>query len=274
MRIVMCCHKAAEAVPPLCVAVQGGAALNPKLDGMLHDDEGDNISLKNREYCELTAMYWAWKNMDADYIGLCHYRRFFGFGARTKRPYIAVGKLTEKRMRLLGTADEALETIRGCDAVIPRSEDMGISVREHYNTSPHHFPEDLRLFGELLKSRHPELAPAAEEYLSGRRQYFCNMFVMRRELFCRYCETLFPLLEEFDKSKTLHGYFQGDRTDGYLAERFTGIFITKLKQEGAVLREIPRIDAYCSLKKRALYRLLPPESGLRRAAKKVLSVKC
>ena len=44
---------------------------------MLHDDEGDNISNKNKTYCELTAQYWAWKNMEADYYGFFHYRRYF-----------------------------------------------------------------------------------------------------------------------------------------------------------------------------------------------------
>ena len=64
---------------PLFVNVIAGAdyQTKPIPEGMTPDNTGDNISLKNRCYCELTTQYWAWKNADADYYGFCHYRRFF-----------------------------------------------------------------------------------------------------------------------------------------------------------------------------------------------------
>ena len=67
--------------------------------GYLKDNTGDNISYKNPNYCELTAMYWAWKNIDVDYIGICHYRRYFTNKNKLKR--FIIGKknsiLTEKK---------------------------------------------------------------------------------------------------------------------------------------------------------------------------------
>ena len=63
--------------------LQVGAAVNktksgkPLSLGYSKDSTGDNISSKNANYCELTGLYWAWKNMSADYLGLVHYRRHF-----------------------------------------------------------------------------------------------------------------------------------------------------------------------------------------------------
>ena len=63
--------------------IQVGAALHPAL-GYIPDTTGDNISAKNPNYRELTGLYWAWKNLDCEYIGLCHYRRYFGHTVYSK----------------------------------------------------------------------------------------------------------------------------------------------------------------------------------------------
>lgn len=263
----MCCHKGFELVPPLCHPIQCGAALNPPVEGALPDDSENNISAKNREYCELTAHYFAWKNIRADYYGFCHYRRFFCADESVKQPYLALGALPDSGQ--LGDENFWRQLISEHEIIVPHSEDMGLPAREHYCTSKYHYAEDLELFFGILSEKAPQLTKASEQYLSQNRQYFCNMFIMDRAHFFEYCEILFPVLEEFDRRKVLHGDFQSDRTDGYLGEIFTGIYITYCRENGVKIKELPRLDVFCSVKKRFFCALLPPESKRRILAKRL-----
>lgn len=271
IKLFMCFHNSFGTVPPLYIPIQCGAANTTAAVGAVADNTGDNISEKNREYCELTAHYHAWKNVSADYYGFCHYRRFLGADIKTRYPYIVKGSMADKeRDRLLGSEIYWLDMIPQYDMIVPRSEDMGLPVFEHYTTAAHHYKEDLELFLQIMRERAPQLNESASEYLAQDRQYFCNMFIMKKEFFDEYCSILFPVLEEFDAKKKRHGDFQSDRTDGYLGEIFTGIFIRYCYRRGAVIRELPRIDVDCSAKKRAGYLLLPPESKRRFFAKKIV----
>ena len=83
MKILVCTHKPGFVLQDdIYTPIQVGKALSNVDLGFLGDDKGDNISVKNKEFCELTAMYWAWKNLkNLDVIGLCHYRRYFDLNA-------------------------------------------------------------------------------------------------------------------------------------------------------------------------------------------------
>ena len=89
IRLMVSCHQMEEVPPlPLLRPIQVGAALSSeRFPGFLRDDTGENISHKNRSYCELTAQYWAWKNLTADHYGFFHYRRYLYPDRRAKRPY-------------------------------------------------------------------------------------------------------------------------------------------------------------------------------------------
>lgn len=270
IKIFLCCHNRYEVVPPLCEPLQCGAAIHPAIGGILHDNDGQSISEKNHEYCELTAHYYAWKNVCAEYYGFCHYRRFFS-AKNHHRPYLVRSKLSKSDTRKLFRDEQFwCNIIKSHNIIVPRSEDMGITAREHYNSSQFHYAEDLRLFSEILSAKVPQLRIAAEKYLSQNRQYFCNMFIMDKKFFFQYCEWLFDILEEFDKRKTLHGDFQSDRTDGYLGEIFTGIYLNYCVNNGAKILELPRIDVDCSIRKRLSCMILPSESKRRFMMKKLV----
>ncbi len=270
-RIFMCCHKQYSIIPPLCEPILCGADFNAPVDGALPDNTGDNISDKNREYSELTAHYHAWKNIKAEYYGFCHYRRFFCVDENIKHPYITTSQLSgQKLIRLLGNDEQWNRLISENDIIVPRSEDMGLATREHYITSAYHYAEDLDLFMGILADMAPHLKSIADEYLSQNRQYFCNMFIMKAEYFNEYCDILFSVLKEFDKAKTFHGDYQSDRTDGYLGEVFTGIYITYCSKKGVGIKELPRLDHACTATKRLSYILFPPESKQRFIVKKLV----
>ena len=273
IKLFVCCHTE-EQVPkhPLLYPVQVGTALaDARFSGFSHDDTGDNISARNRSYCELTAQYWAWKNVQADHYGFFHYRRYLYPDLTEKRPYRIEKRPSDALLERLGFSGfEAL--ISQYDLILPKGEDMRIPVREHYAEAPCHHRKDLELAVRILLSAHPEYRAAAEEYLSGTVCYFGNIFIARREVFHKYCGWLFPVLAEFDRLADLTGYGpQERRVDGYLAERLLGIFVTYHRELST--REIPRVhfieDPSQRRQKQLVNCLLPPGSWRRSKVKRM-----
>ena len=274
IQLFVCCHQPSF-VPehPLLVPIQVGAALSQeRFPGFLQDDQGaDNLSGKNRSYCELTAQYWAWKNAQADYYGLFHYRRYLYPDPGAKLPYRLERAPTREVLDRLGYGGFG-ELISHYDVILPKGEDMRLPVWKHYAQAPFHHGEDLELAHKILLERRPEFAGAAEEYLSGSLCYFGNIFIMGKEVFHDYCAWLFPLLAEFDARSDTSGYSpQERRVDGYLAERLLGIYAAWLRREGGVkMLELPRVhflppEDY--RRQRLLNAVLPPGSRRRSVVK-------
>ena len=268
IKLFVCCHqKACVPEHPLLVPIQVGTALTgERFDGWFHDDTGENISAKNRAYCELTAQYWAWKNCGADYYGFFHYRRYLYPDAHAKRPYRIERTPDEQTLKKLGyPAFSAL--IEQYDLILPKAENMYRTVREHYDSAPHHHAKDLELAETIVRERSPEIAAALTDYLSGTMHYFGNIFIMHSALFREYCAWLFPVLEEFDRRADLTGYGpQEKRVDGYLAERLLGGWYFYRRERLKTL-ELPRVHFHTGREyaaRRILNAALPP--GTRRRA--------
>lgn len=269
IKLFVCCHQPSP-VPehPLLNPIQVGASLaDTHFPDFLHDDVGENISPKNRSYCELTAQYWAWKNVDADYYGFFHYRRYLYPDVNARRPYRIEREPTLSLLDKLGYVGFA-DLIRQYDVILPKGEDMYIPVRGHYAAAPFHHGKDLDLVEKIVQDRHPKMAEPMEKYLSGTVCYFGNIFIMKRQIFHDYCVWLFPILEEFDSRTDTSGYGpQERRVDGYLAERLLGIYAGWLVGQASIL-ELPRVHFVPNGRERQskclLNALLPP--GTRRRA--------
>lgn len=220
--------------------IQVGSALAARLEGMAYyDNQEDNISAKNRSYCELTAVYWAWKNLDADYYGLFHYRRYLSFSDTQAKDSLA-GKAYQDIPSALSEIDLDEQKMRSLieeyDLIIPRKDEaqtmQGKSIYEQYRHD--HNIQDLEYCIEYISKKYPHIAPFSDAVHST-RAYFCNMFIMKKEVFKDYCEFMFNVLESFEENNDISGYnVQQYRVTGYLAERLTNIYIQYLQSLGTL----------------------------------------
>ncbi|MDO4842232.1 MAG: DUF4422 domain-containing protein [Phoenicibacter congonensis] len=219
-----------------------------RLSWAFQDDSGENIADKNEQFCELTTQFWAWKNVEAEYYGFCHYRRYFDFSDAEHKENdwgevvgSRINCASQKRFKL----DDASikNVIKDCDIVTTRIHDISkfpdrnASVYEQFANAPYLRSEDLDRMIEILLAEHPDYADDAEAYLLGSKTCFCNMFIMRKELFSRYCEWLFPMLFKFsDEWDTKYLSQDTLRTPGHLAERLFNIWLIHEKRVNPELK--------------------------------------
>lgn len=214
----------------------------PVPEGMLLDNTGENISFKNKSYCELTTQYWAWKNQNADYYGFCHYRRYFSFNPVRLQEAdcgcLVYPVFNEKISNELQMDEYSMHRyIEKYDFLIAKGIPMNAlqakSVYQHYQKASELHIKDLDLMIDILREKYPAIVNTAEDYIRGKIFYPCNMFIMKKELFQQYSEMLFSVLEEFESRSDMSRYSrEGGRTPGHLGERMIGIFYEYLKKKG------------------------------------------
>ena len=213
---------------PLYLPVQAGRALHAPL-AYTGDDTGENISEKNRSFCELTCLYWAWKNLDADAVGLCHYRRYLaGKGAAGTNPFgdLKTGdKAFDRKASRILTAREAKDLLREAPVLLPKKRDYFIETGYSQYVHAHH-EEDLTVTREILSERCPDSVEAFDRTLARTKGHRFNMFVMRRDLLDRYCGWLFDILFELENRLDISAYSDYDkRVFGFVAERLLDVWL-------------------------------------------------
>ncbi|WP_294155240.1 DUF4422 domain-containing protein [uncultured Clostridium sp.] len=183
------------------VPIQVGKALNEMKIEDVSDNTGDNISLKNKTYCELTALYWMWKNDKSKYIGLYHYRRM----------------LDIKKRDILNRLDSDY-------IILPKKRKFKMSVKDQYIRE--HSLKDWNVLIDILKEYYPEYYESSKIIFNNNELYRFNMFIMKKDLFDDYCEWLFPLLlrVEGNIKNTEKDNYQ-IRYIGFMAERLFTLYV-------------------------------------------------
>lgn len=199
----------------------------------LRDDMGDNISEKNSTFCELTALYWAWKNLDADITGLCHYRRYLGspssFFSQIRKGNKNVF-LGEQQIRMM---------LKDHDIILPKKRHYWIETRGSHYAHAHHV-EDLRVTEGIIQEKYPSFLSGWRKMLSVRSGHICNMFIMRKVLLDEYCAWLFDILFEVEKRLDISSYSEYDRrVFGFLGERLLDVWVETNKLQ---YKEVPVIN--------------------------------
>lgn len=180
--------------------------------------EGENIDPLNPWYCELTGLFHMWKNSDAFYVGLEHYRRFF-----------LSMKYPKRRMGI----DEAQKILDKCDMIVTE-----------YNHGPRYdaarwfadskYTGHLERFMEVLD---PETREGFNAYLHRHTLIVCNMFIGKRPVMERWCNYIFDLLVKYGKHVQLNA--SNRRMPGYFAEHIFGYWLEK---EKVPLFKAPKVD--------------------------------
>lgn len=194
---------------PLHVGAEGKESI-----GYTPDNSGDNISGKNANYCELTGLYWAWKNLKADYIGLAHYRRHFSNGKQ----------FGDKKDKVISQV-ELEKCLAEADILLPKPRNYWIETNYSQYAHAHH-AIDLDTTRTIIQEKYPEYINAYDESMKRTTGHRFNMFIMKKDKFDEYCEWLFDILFELEDRLDISSYNKNDaRVFGFVSERLLDIWL-------------------------------------------------
>ena len=203
--------------------------------GYTKDNSGENISKLNYCFGEQTGLYWAWKNLDADYLGLVHYRRYF-VGKKVDRDNRLDSILTRKQLEPL---------LSKYKVIVPRKRNYYIStVYEQYASTMNGGKEELDLTRMIVSELTPQYLKAFDTYMHCRGGFIFNMMVMPRNLINDYCGWLFTILLELYNRVDQTGMSDFDkRFCGRISERLFNVWLIHMIETGCLspgdIKELP-----------------------------------
>lgn len=186
----------------------------------------DNIDYLNPFYCELTALYWIWKNVkEVEYISIEHYRRVF---------ISSSGSIAEYKLL---TKKEISDILRKYSIILPRNHWFKNTLYREYENN--HIKKDMDLMIELINKSYPEYNDSVNKIMTGQICSLFNMAVIKKSDFDEYCKFTFDILNRvFDEIKDENAIRSGyqSRTIGFLAERLFNIWVNNKFNEEEIYR--------------------------------------
>ena len=178
------------------------------------DNVGDNISLKNPSFCELTALYWGWKNCDCDILGLVHYRRYF-----INRPLCF-----SKNFDHILTKADVEKALTNSEIILPKKRHYFIETNySHYCHA--HIPEALNKTEEIIRKDFPDYYSAFQTHMKRRSGHYFTMFICKKEIANSLLEWMFAILFKLEKNINLSKYEGPEkRVFGYVSELLFDVF--------------------------------------------------
>ncbi len=235
-RIYVCTHKKAEKPSDeIYQFIHAGHQISPDL-GYIGDDTKDHISYKNKSFCELTAIYWIYKNISCDIVGICHYRRYF---------------IENENFLCKERIEQLLEKY---DIILPNSLMHPNSNTEAWYSERHH-AKDLQIIKDIIDEKYPEYSDAFLHSIKCNLFSIGNMLITKKEIFDEYCCWLFDILFEAEKRIDISEYDDYQkRVFGFLSERLTRVWMLQhaYRIYEIEVREIDPATAENAVKKVAL----------------------
>ena len=241
IKILVCYHKPYP-LPPIddgvLLPIHVGKALsdadlNMQADNELNGQPCDNISDKNESYDELTAMYWAWKNLrklypDVKYVGLSHYRRLFAFDEDRKFTEI-INKYPSEMQDYRLDAGRIINILESGRVILAKRRVFGESIEHNYCMM--HNSEDYRILKRVIMEKFPDYYDSFVEFMEKNNKIsLCCMFIMKWEDFEKYCEWLFAVMSEVEPLVPYRAYNQTQRrVFAFMAERLLSMYVMKNK---------------------------------------------
>lgn len=226
IKIFICAHKEVELPQhPYFLPIQAGAALHDAIPGYQPDNEGENISVKNPHFCELTCHYWAWKNLkDIDIVGLNHYRRYFDF--QKKWPQFSADKRfirTDDFLRQPYHFPDLEQLLQQYDIILPVARHWRVCNTRQYGE--YHIAKDWEMLRQIIKEHSPQYIPAFEKTMDHSNvSVGYNMFITNWEYFDAYSTWLFDILFEVERYVPPIDDPVQSRIYGYMSERLINVF--------------------------------------------------